>query len=67
MINDIGEFKVLCKMSTVRTEYSILLIGSHRTDGPVTSIRAPKTEKSGPIPALEKLTIWGHNAHFFCT
>lgn len=62
MINDIGELQVLCLMSPVRTEYSILLIGTHWTDSPVTSGRASQTEKKGPTPDLEKFTIWGHNA-----
>lgn len=67
MINDMRELKVLCRMSTVRTEDSILLIGSHRTDSPVASFWAPKTEEGGPIPALEILPIWGRKAIRFCT
>lgn len=56
MINDIGELEVLCMMSTVRTEHSIL-IGSLRTDGSVTTVRASQTGKKGLTPALEKLMI----------
>lgn len=64
MRNDIGELKVLCMRSTVRTEHSIL-IGSLRMDSPVTSVRPSQTEKKGFPPALEKLLIQRHKASLF--
>lgn len=65
MINDIGELKVLCMMSTVRTEYSIL-IGSLRTADPGTIVRASQAEKKGLTLALEKLMVRRHKASLLC-
>lgn len=54
MKNDTRELHVLSVMDTVRAEYSLLLTGGHGTHRTGTNIRAPKTERRGPVSGLEK-------------